>query len=110
MFRKDIPYKEVLRKVNTDSDKHTEWNAVEIPMTAHNKLRLTNVYIPPDNPRCIDNEDAITMDNWPCNEHDILLGDFNAHSPLWDDSTENGIPDRRGRKIETEWRKREWPV
>ena len=97
-IRKDIPYKDVYEKVNTDLDKHTEWNAVEIPMTPHHKLRLTNIYIPPDNPRCIDNEDAITMENWPCKGNDILLGDFNAHSSLWDDSTD--ASDRRGRKIE----------
>ena len=97
-IRKDIPYKDVYEKVNTDLDKHTEWNAVEIPMTPHHKLRLTNIYIPPDNPRCIDNEDAITMENWPCKGNDILLGDFNAHSSLWDDSTD--ASDRRGKKIE----------
>ena len=99
-IRKDIPYKDVYEKVTADLDKHTEWNAVEIPMTSHHKLRLTNIYIPPDNTRCIDNEDAITTENWPCKGNDIVLGDFNAHSSLWDDNTKNGISDRRARKIE----------
>ena len=105
--RKDIPYKDVYEKISSVTDKHTEWNAVEIPMTSHQKLRLTNLYIPPDNPRCVDNEDAITMENWPCRENDILLGDFNAHSSLWDDNTENGVYERRARKIE-DWLAETW--
>ena len=40
------------------------------------------------------------MDNWPSKNHDMILGDFNAHSPLWDDSRKNSTPDVRGRKIE----------
>ena len=70
---------------------------VEIPTSAHGKIRITNLYIPPTNSA---DEEHISTDNWPSKNHVLILGDFNAHSLLWDDNTRDGTPDRRGKKIE----------
>ena len=45
-------------------------------------------------------ETHTSTEKWPSENQDILLGDFNAHSLLWDDNTRNGTTDIRGRKIE----------
>ena len=74
---------------------------VEIPTAPHKKIRLTNVYIPPPNTSSgnVDENNTCT-DNWPSKNHDILLGNFNAHSLIWDDNNRNSKTDTRGKKIE----------
>ena len=80
---------------------HTESMSIEIPTAPHKKLRLTNVYIPPANTSTGNvNENLTKTDNWPSTSSDMILGDFNAHSLLWDENTRNGTPDTRGTKIE----------
>ena len=37
---------------------------------------------------------------WPCREYDMILGDTNAHSVLWDNNWSKGEADERGRIIE----------
>ena len=37
---------------------------------------------------------------WPTKEYDIILGDTNAHSLLWDDNWEKPEADERGRVLE----------
>ena len=37
---------------------------------------------------------------WPCREYDIIAGDTNAHSQLWDDSVSSGVADKRGKVLE----------
>ena len=45
-------------------------------------------------------EDSFSPEKWPCKEYDLILGDINAHSLLWDKNTKDGISDARGEKIE----------
>ena len=45
-------------------------------------------------------EDSFSPEKWPCKEFDLILGDINAHSLLWDNNTKDGKPDARGEKIE----------
>ena len=37
---------------------------------------------------------------WQCREFDIIVGDTNAHSQLWDDSVSSGVADKRGKVLE----------
>ena len=74
---------------------------IEVPIAPRKKLRLINIYIPPKNSKAV-TEDNISPEHWPCKEYDMILGDVNAHSLLWDDNTKDGIPDKRAEKIE-EW-------
>ena len=71
---------------------------IEIPTTAKKKIRLTNLYIPPTNTVV---EDSISPENWSCKEGDIILGDVNAHSLLWDENTRDDRTDKRAEKIES---------
>ena len=100
-IRHDTPYKEIDLKIGKNPDNHTESMSIEIPTAPHKKLRLTNVYIPPANTSTGNvNENLTKTDNWPSTSSDMILGDFNAHSLLWDENTRNGTPDTRGTKIE----------
>ena len=98
-IRKDIPYKEVNIEIRKDPDKFTEWNSIEVPLSNNTKLRLTNIYVPPPTSTSVD-ENNFSPDLWPKREYDILLGDINAHSTIWDDIARNDVTDRRGEKIE----------
>ena len=71
---------------------------IEILATAKKKIRLTNLYIPPTNTVV---EDSISPEKWPCKEGDIILGDVNAHSLLWDDNTRDDRADKRAKTIES---------
>ena len=87
-IRHDTPYKEVNLDIRKAPDKHTECMTVEIPIAPHKKLRLTNVYIPPSNTSTGNvDESSTSTENWPSKNHDLILGDFNAHSLLWDEYT-----------------------
>ena len=44
--------------------------------------------------------DGFDVRRWPTKEYDVILGDTNAHSLLWDDSWEKPDADERGRVIE----------
>ena len=70
----------------------------KILTTAKKKIPLTNIYIPPTNTVV---EDSISPEKWPCKEGDIILGDINAHSPLWDENTRDDRADKRAEKIES---------
>ena len=98
-IRKDIPFKEINIEIRKEPDKFTEWNSIEVPLSNNTKLRLTNLYVPPPTSESVD-ENIFSPDLWPKREYDILLGDVNAHSTIWDDNTRNGVADRRGEKIE----------
>ena len=97
-IKNDCPFKEIHIEIREDPDTFTEWMSIEIPTTVKKKIRLTNIYIPPSNTVV---EDSISPEKWPCKEGDIILGDVNAHSPLWDDNVKDGKADRRGEKIES---------
>ena len=38
---------------------------------------------------------------WPARNFDMICGDVNAHSPLWDDSVAGSGADKRGKVIES---------
>jgi endonuclease/exonuclease/phosphatase family metal-dependent hydrolase len=68
---------------------------VEIRAGQEGRLRITNVYCPP-----IRGETAASAFNTcglPASKRDIVLGDLNAHSPLWDRLQPS---DNRGEAIE----------
>ena len=44
-------------------------------------------------------EQYFDMRRWPAKEHDMICGDVNAHSPLWDDKMVDRRTDKRGRII-----------
>jgi len=45
-------------------------------------------------------ERDLDLRRWPTRQFDIICGDVNAHSILWDDSMANKRTDKRGRMIE----------
>ena len=96
-IKSNIPYKKVNIEIREDPDNFTEWLTVEIPTKANRRIRLTNIYVPPMNRVA---EDSFSPEKWPCKEYDLILGDINAHSLLWDKNTKDGISDARGEKIE----------
>ena len=145
-------------------DHLTEWLTIEIPTKNGEKIRVTNVYIPPENaeasrnleqaaatqaggtssdrrrggpgrrgrgrgrrnvrgrsstprgsntrrprqenqPTTTDRSSPLVSNcfdvrRWPTKEYDVILGDTNAHSLLWDDSWDKPNADERGRVIE----------
>ena len=98
-FKKNIPFKRAYIEIRRDPDKFTEWMSFDIPLSSKKKLRLTNIYVPPKNSKEV-NEDHFSPDEWPSKEYDMILGDVNAHSLLWDNNTSNGTSDTRAEKIE----------
>ena len=89
----------------SDGDKTTEYRTIKIPTENDKMLRITNLYIPPvkTKPGGVSAsfiESRIGMQNWPSETCDLILGDCNAHSVLWDDNHMNILPDTRGGKIE----------
>ena len=105
-IRNTIPFKKSDITIKPGTDQTTEAQTIEIPTTNNNRIRITNVYIPPcrttEDESAADQEDRIVVEEWPHEKYDIILGDTNAHSPLWDDSIGDGASDKRGKKIE-EW-------
>ena len=97
-IRDTIPFRQANFEIRSEDDKITEWATIEIPVRGKSKIRITNLYIPPasSNPGMISN---VKTHKWPRKEYDIVLGDINAHSILWDNSAR---PDERGAEVE-EW-------
>ena len=80
----------------TSAKKGTEVSTIKIRLSKSNWMLTTNVYTPP--PNSIGQEIEFHPEIIPTQEHSIVMGDFNAHSPLWD---RNQPPDARGEDIET---------
>ena len=106
----------------------TEGLTIEIPTKGKEKIRVTNVYVPPANAeasmrsrqeargrgrirgrsegrRAVGRDMSLRSNlfdvrRWPTKEFDIILGDTNAHSLLWDDSWDKPEADERGRVLE----------
>jgi ribonuclease HI len=74
-IKKDIAY----RKIGASKVGSVEAQAVSIQQNKDTWLDITNVYVPPS-------RDDSTRDlSWiPLRNNSVVLGDFNAHSPLWD--------------------------
>jgi ribonuclease HI/exonuclease III len=104
LILKKIGYTTSTLKISADEDNTTEAQTIEIPTGDNGKLRITNIYIPPERPPDASSADRrerhITTDRWPTEEHDIILGDTNAHSVMWDNNLPSDRPDVRGGKIE----------
>ena len=46
-------------------------------------------------------EVGFDLRRWPARNFDMICGDVNAHSPLWDDSVAGSGADKRGKVIES---------
>ena len=101
-IKKGIPFREASLDLRGDEDEITESFTIEIPTKNNQKIRLTNVYIPPirmsEEERARQRGTTLDTNKWPSEPYDCLFGDFNAHSPMWDDAYEEG--DARGKIIE----------
>ena len=95
--KQGLKYKKVMDKPLPPNDNTTEWVAVEMlldkkPITIH------NIYIPPIRSGATDqrlnNFDPTFL---PDGDDTIIVGDVNAHHPIWDDSLED--PDALGEKF-----------
>ena len=107
-IKNNIPYREIDDiNVNGVNDAITEWLTVEIPLGKKEKWRISNVYIPSERAgdcrNSLDQETEVSTRYWPCKEGDLIAGDMNAHSILWDSTLElehRGIEVERGNLIE----------
>ena len=89
-IKENVPFRQVKIDINVFEDNITESMTVEIPTKDKQKLRITNVYIPPirstASENAIQRRTEVKMDKWPDQPYDCIFGDVNAHSPLWDKS------------------------
>ena len=92
--KKDIPYR-VVNAYAGDEEYGTEVLAVEIQLSRGRSFTLVNVYRPPNRGggQGHPSFDHIRVPVTPF----LIAGDFNAHSPLWDDSQPG---DRWGEALE----------
>jgi hypothetical protein len=103
-IKKGIPFRVANIDLRGYGDGITESYSIEIPLKNGQKIRFTNIYIPPirntssEAERQRDTE--VTTNKWPCERYDCLFGDFNAHAPVWDSSYEEA--DERG-EIVDDW-------
>ena len=86
-IRENIPYKEITLS--------TTLTAIAAQITINSTFTICNIYLPPS--RTIDRgllQNLYQQLPQPC----LIVGDFNAHSRLWDSTRQN--PDQRGSIIE----------
>jgi ribonuclease HI/exonuclease III len=105
-------FKEVKRDLRGPEDDITESQTFELPIAGKGKgkVRITNIYIPPirntASERRRERRSEVTLDRWPSGVDDIIVGDINAHSVLWDKTLEekerNDEGTKRGGLVE-EW-------
>ena len=104
-IKNNIPYKSSSLNIATEGDTTSESQTIEIPTDNNKMLRITNLYIPPvkttSEVSVSQRENQISMDLWPSETYDMILGDSNSHSTLWDDNLPTHHPDTRGAKIES---------
>ena len=109
-IKKDIPFKELKRNLRGPEDDITESQTFEFPIACKGKgkLRVTNVYIPPirntESERRRQRRSDVQLEKWPSGRDDIIVGDMNALSTLWDkeleDKVRNDEATKRGELIE----------
>ena len=98
-IKEEIPYKVVQKEFGGPEDDITEGMTVEIPLRNNQKLRITNMYIPPI--RRTEQEEErgrrgeVSTDLWLSERCDMLLGDLNGHSAMFNRDLEN-VGSRRG--------------
>ena len=102
--KEKTPFRQAKIDLRGGGDEITESLTIEIPRSDGQKLRVTNVYIPPirntTSETARKRKSVVTTEKWPDKQFDCIFGDFNAHSPLW--SKEREDCDARGYDIE-EW-------
>jgi len=105
-IRKSIPFRVSRTEFAGKEDDISEWLSVEIPLKDNQKLRLTNVYIPPvrntPEERNRNRGTQLTPEKWPAMKFDCLFGDFNAHSDIWSDVVAMGVVSENARGGEIE--------
>ena len=79
--------------LHSQVDLNTDLQAVAVRVSLDKTVTLCSIYIPPSTPRNITSLKQLT-DQLPSPY--MLLGDFNAHNPLWGSSNLN----YKGKKIE----------
>ena len=78
--RDTIPFKQSRFEIRGKRDKITEWDTIEIPTHNGQKLRITNVYVPPVRKRRGEEEDARSSNpgNLTDEESEIAVGESTA--------------------------------
>ena len=93
--KEDIPFRVVDAYREGCAPGAVEAQALEIRTERVRLLRLYNVYVPPDGwTRGEARADPYVLN---CSQEGIYVGDFNAHSALWEDTQPE---DRRGEELE----------
>ena len=82
-------------KGSMSSTRGTEVTSIRVRLTKSTWTTISNVYVPPHN--TTGEAVAFIPDHIPTPSDAIITGDFNAHSPLWD---EIQPADSRGEDIE----------
>ena len=88
-----------LDETKQESD-FSESLSIEIPTKGNQKIRITNVYIPPVYTRGERREEWFNTEKWPSERYDIMLGDINGHSTTWNNNIESDKSDKRGEMAE----------
>ena len=97
--KENIPFRKTTIDIRTKDDKITEALSVKIPTSNNQKLRITNIYSPPiRNSARESRKEVFDLEKWPSEKYDMIIGDINAHSSLWDLSCEKS--DKRGEALE----------
>ena len=95
--KKDISFRPTTAYLDTRDAGQLEALAVEIPLSPRGHFTVVNVYNPPvrgpTNP--VSGVQSLRVPEAPF----IVAGDFNAHSPLWDDASQDA--DSWGEELET---------
>ena len=108
-IKNSIPFREVEDMTFRDTeDCITESQTVEIPLGKGGAWRISNVYIPSERAgdcRNSTDETKVSTKYWPAEAKDLIVGDLNAHSILWDSELEEGgqqrgIEVKRGELVE----------
>ena len=101
-IKDNIPFREA--NIDLKDDEITESLTIKIPTKDKQKLRLTNIYIPPIRNTAAEisrqRKALVKTEKWPNQKYNCILRDLNAHSPLW--NKERMKADQRGDTIE-EW-------
>ena len=93
-IKSNIPYHPKETKIMR-SGGIVEAYTFEIPLADSQKIRITNIYAPPVRNAV----DTFQVTDWPHDECDLIIGDPNAHSKLWDLLRE-ADSDSRGKMLE----------
>ena len=106
--RDTIPCRVVERDYQEEGDELTEAMTIEVPVMGNKSIKIVNMYIPPirntSGEVARDRGSHFGTNRWPSSQDDIILGDVNAHSSMWDEAVKKNprLGNDRGAAIE-EW-------